>query len=430
MKECFSKNLIMSEEEEEEEETFQLSNKCWICGKLFDLVDEKVRDHCHIFGKFRGAAHYICNANLKIAKKVPVVFHSLKGYDGHLIIKEMTNFDVSIDVIPNGLEKYMAFIVNKNLVFIDSKQFMNSSLDSLVKNLADGEFDAVYFDAVKEKGKYPYGYADSFKKLDETELCSEDNFYSSLKDENISEKYYERAKSVWKLFNIKNLGEYHDLYLKSDVLLLCDVFGKFISTSMACYGLDPCHYFSSPGLSWDAMLKMAGVELELIDDIDMHLFIEKGMRDGVSYIAKRYSKANNKYMSDYDGGKENVYIMYSDANNLHGWAMMQYLPYGGFKWLTKNEINKLDLGLIKRDSLKGYIFEVDLEYCNKLHDFHNDYPSAPEKLKVSSDMLSKYCYDIANEYEIKVGEVNKLIPNLRDKKIMLCITEIFRCMCC
>ena len=180
-------------------------------------------------------------------------------------------------------------------------------------------------------------------------MCSKDNFYSSLKDENISEKDYERAKSAWKLFSIKNLGEYH-------VLLLCDVFEKFISTSMVYYGLDPCHYFSSPGLSWDAMLKMTGVELELIDDIDVHLFIEKGIRSDVLYIAKRYSKASNKYMSDYDGGKENIYIMYFDANNLYGWAMTQYLPYGGFKWLTKKEINKLDLGLIRRDSLNGHIF--------------------------------------------------------------------------
>ena len=141
-------------------------------GKLFDLVDEKARDHCHIFGKFRGTAHYSCNGNLKITKKVPVVFHNLKRYDGHLIIKEMPNFDVRNDVIPNGLEKERAFIVNKNLVFIDSKQFMNSSLDSLVKNLVDGsfkylskEFNGVYFDAVKEKGIYPYDMLIVLKNL-------------------------------------------------------------------------------------------------------------------------------------------------------------------------------------------------------------------------------------------------------------------------
>ena len=115
------------------------------------------------------------------------------------------------------------------------------------------------------------------------------------------------------------MGDYHDLYLKTDVLLSADVFAKFIKTCLNYYGLDPCHYFSSPGLSWDAMLKMTGIELELISDIDMHLFIEKGMRGGISYIAKRHSKANNKYMENYDNNKENIFIMYLDANNLYGW---------------------------------------------------------------------------------------------------------------
>ena len=137
MKKKFSKTLIMSMEEEQ---IFQLSNKCWICDKLFHFLDEKVRDHCHISGKFRGAAHFSCNANLKSSKKVPVVFHNLRRYDSHLIIKELSNFDVIVDVIPNGLEKYMSFIVNRNLVFIDSMQFMNFSLDSLVRNLMDEDF--------------------------------------------------------------------------------------------------------------------------------------------------------------------------------------------------------------------------------------------------------------------------------------------------
>ena len=132
MKKYFNKNLIMSAEEEEK---FQLSNSCWICDKLFDIGDEKVRDYCHMTGKYRGAAHWSCNINLKLTKKIPVIFPNLRGYDSHLIIKEIGQFDVKVSIIPNGLEKYMAFTINKNLVFIDSMQFMNSSLDSLVKNL-------------------------------------------------------------------------------------------------------------------------------------------------------------------------------------------------------------------------------------------------------------------------------------------------------
>ena len=156
----------------EEEECFQLANKCWICGKLFELMDEKVRDHCNINGKFRGAAHFSCNANFKISKKVPVVFHNLKGYDGHLIMTGLSNFNVVIDVSHCGLEKYMAIIVNRNLVFIDSMQFMNCSLDTLVGNLVDGdfkylskEFSVECLQLVKEKGVYPYEYVDSLKNL-------------------------------------------------------------------------------------------------------------------------------------------------------------------------------------------------------------------------------------------------------------------------
>ena len=137
---------------------------------------------------------------------------------------------------------------------------------------------------------------------------------------------------------MNTMDGYHDLYLKTDVLLLADVFEKCISTCLDYYGLDPCHYFSSPGLSWDAMLKMTKIELDLISDIDIHLFIEKGMRSGISYVAKRHSKANNKYMECYDSSKENKYITYIDANNLYGWAISQYLPYSGFKWLNQKEI--------------------------------------------------------------------------------------------
>ena len=206
-------------------------------------------------------------------------------------MRGLSNFNVAIDVIPCGLEKYMEIIVNRNLVFIDSMQFMNCSLDTLVGNLVDKdfkhsskEFSGERLELVKEKGVYPYEYRNSFKMFDECELPNKDAFFSSLKGKGINNE---------------------DLYLKTDVLLLCDVF-------------DPCHYFSSTGLAWDAMLKMTGVELKLIDDIAMHLFVEKCMRGGISYIAKRYCKANNKYIKDYDEDKDSTFIMYWDVNNLYG----------------------------------------------------------------------------------------------------------------
>ena len=169
MKKRFNKNLAMPAEEEER---FQLANSCWICSELFDVGEKKGGDHWHVTGKFRGAAHFSCNANCRLSKKVPVIFHNLRGCDSHLIIKEIGKFDVKISLILNGLEKYIAFTVNKNLVFIYSKQLMNSSLDSLVKNLSDNDFkyfskkfSGELFELVKQKRVYPYEYMNSFKKV-------------------------------------------------------------------------------------------------------------------------------------------------------------------------------------------------------------------------------------------------------------------------
>ena len=186
------------------------------------------------------------------------------------------------------------------------------------------------------------------------------------------------CEKIWDKFKSKNMGDYHDHYFKKNVLLLAEVFEKFIDTCLKYYELDPCHYFSAPGLSWDAMLKMTAVKLEKKSDIDKYLFIEKGLRGGIYYIAKRYAKANNKYMSDYDSNKQSTFITYLDKNNLYGWAMSEYLPYGEFEWL-KN-VDSFDVMSIDKKRDVGYILEVDLKYPNELHELLNDFPLAPEKL--------------------------------------------------
>ena len=336
-----------------EEERFQLSNSCWICDKLFDVGDDKVRDHCHVTGKYRGAAHWSCN----IIINIPVIFHNLKDYDSLLIMKEISKLDVKISVIPNGLEKYMAFTINTNLVYIDSMQFMNSSLDSSVKNLSNNdfkylseEFNGEFLELVNQKGVYPYEYMNSFKRFSEDKLPDRSKFFSSLKEECISEKDYLKADNILNVFKINKMGDYHELYLKKYVLLLACVFEKFISTWLDYYGLDLCHYFSSLGLSWDAMLKMTKIKLDLISDIDMHLFIEKGTRGGISYIAKRHSKANNKYRECCDSSRESIDITYLDANNLYGQAISHNLPYSGFKWLNQKETSDFCLISISENS--------------------------------------------------------------------------------
>ena len=154
------------------------------------------------------------------------------------------------------------------------------------------------------------------------------------------------------------MGNYHNYYLKKDVLQLADVCEKFIGKCLKYFELDPCHYFSSPGLSWNAMLKMTGVKLEKTSDIDKYLFIGKGLRGAISYIAKRYVKAHNKYMNDYDPKKQLTFISYLDMNNLYGWAMGEYLPYKESDWL-KN-IDEFDVMSISEKSLTGYLLEVNL----------------------------------------------------------------------
>ena len=164
------------------------------------------------------------------------------------------------------------------------------------------------------------------------------------------------------------------------------------------------------------MLKMTDIQLELMIEVDMYQFIEKGMRGGVSYIANRYGKANNKYMKECNEKAPSKYIMYLDANNLYGWAMTQYLPTGNFRWMTDKEVSKIDLAKYKENGKKGLILEVDLEYLRELHSLHNDYLVTPEKLNVSNNMLSGYCKKIAKKYNISIGLVRKLIPTLKDKK--------------
>ena len=238
--------------------------------------------------------------------------------------------------------------LNKNLVFIDSMQFMNFSLQKLVKNLSDNyfkylteEFRFKNLELLKQKVLVLMSTWTVLKNLVKKNCLIKGGTTGDNGEKlggHISDEDYLTCKKIWNEFSMKNMGEYYDHYLKKDVLLLADVFEKFIDTCLKFYGLDPCHYFSSPGLSWDAMLKMTGMRLKKVLDIDMYLFIEKGLRGGISYIAKRYNEANSKYMKNYDPTKLSKYIEYLDKNNLYGWAMSGYLPYSGFKWL-KNVVN-------------------------------------------------------------------------------------------
>lgn len=360
--------------------------------------------------------------------QIPVFFHNLKNYDGHLIIKALNDKGFgNIRIIAQNFEKYISFQVS-HLCFKDSFGFLSSSLDTLTKNLSnEGESkfsftlerltDATQRKLILQKGVYPYEYMNDFKVFEESELPTQDKFYSNLNESGISNDEYKHAKNVWNAFNIKNMGEYHDLYLRGDVLLLTDIFEEFRKTAMTYYGLDPCHYLSLPNFAWDAMLKMTEVKLDQLTDINMYQMIEKGLRGGISMITHRHAQANNKYMKNYNESKSSSYITYLDANNLYGLAMSKFLPETDFEFVEHSLLDKTYKKVINapEDNDIGWILEVDLEYPQELHDDHNEYPLAPEKMVITNKMLSPYAQSLKNEMNLTDVKVEKLVPNLYNK---------------
>ena len=403
------------------------ATSCYICNGPFTEEDYKVRDHDHATGEYRGAAHQSCNLQKKRKIVIPIFIHNLRDYDAHLIMRGIHEYadKKKINVIPNNLERYVSFSLGP-LRFLDSYQFMSSSLSALANNLEDFPhleelFPSIWNGFVKEdlklltrKGVYPYCYMDSFNKFQETSLPPKQAFHSDLTGEDISNEDYNHAKQVWSTFHCQSLQDYHDLYLLTDTLLLADIFENFRKTCINTYNLDPAHYYTVPGLSWDAALKYTGAKLDTITDIDQHLFLERGMRGGISVITHRHAQANNPLLEDYNPEKPISYIVYLDKNNLYEWAMSQPLPTSNFQWVE--DLTALNVLEVPDDADTGYILEVDLEYSSHLHDGHNEYPLAPESMKITEEMLSPYSRQLAEDLDLKTGAVQKLIPNLQDKK--------------
>ena len=253
-----------------------------------------------------------------------------------------------------------------------------------IHQFCDGDLNV--FILVLGKGVYPYEYMDSWERFNETTLPPKEAFYSNLNLEVITDKDYTHAQKVWDVFEIKNLGEYHDLYIQSDTLLLSDVFENFRNMCLKIYELDPVYFVSVPGLAWQACLKKTRVKLELLTDYDMILMIEKGIKGGICQATYRYAKANNKYMKNYNKNIESPFIEYLDANNLYGWAMSQKLSVNDFKWIKKEELSNFNEDFIKHydeNGNIGYFLEVDIDYSKELFSFHKDLPFLPESKKVN-----------------------------------------------
>ncbi|MCH2406167.1 MAG: DNA polymerase, partial [Nitrosopumilus sp.] len=413
---------VLSEKEEEEHLN---ATVCHICEKEFKEDDIREHDHDHILGNYRGAAHQYCNLQYKITAstwKLPVFFHNLRSYDAHIIVKALSQRHKRIRVIPNNIEKYLSISVNQ-LQFLDSLQFTFQSLDNLSKTLSTEEL--IYtrrafqnddeFVLLKEKGVFPYDYFDSLQRFTDTELPCKEGFFNKLNDTEITDEQYAHAQIVWETFKRSKpdftFKDYHDIYLKTDVLLLTDFFEKFRNTCLRDSGLDAAHYYSSPGMSWDCAMKLTGVELELFLDEAMYTFIERGIRGGVSMISTRFAKANNPACKVYDATKPTTYLLYLDANNLYGCSMVSYLPTHGFRFLSENEFSDLNIETLSPEAEDGYIYEVDLEYPEELHDLHSDYPLCVEPLEITESMMSPF----QQKFPKQPPQI-KLTPNLLNKR--------------
>ena len=408
---------------EEEKESYKNQQLCHICDREFYTDNNKemrkVRDHCHYIGKYRGASHSKCNLNYKIVEEIPVLFHNESVYDYHFITKYLAReFEGNSECLGENTEKYISFTVPfKKLIndeeikykirISDSCRFMQDSLSNLVENLSElkinkidndvlirrfynthqlSDNDINKFNLLLRKGVYPYEYIDSWKRFNETELPSKNKFYSTLNLEDISDDDYVHAINLWNTFNINNLGEYQDLYVRLDTALLADVFENFRDKYIETDKLDPAYFSTTPVLSWEACLKKTGVKLELLTYENMFFMYEEGIRGGIckKVVMLCYAEANNKYMKNYDKNKEPSFLIYVHANNLCGWTMTKNLQVDSFKWVD-------DLPMFTEDFIKsydeegdvGYLLAVGIKYPKTIRMLHSDLPFLPDRMKVN-----------------------------------------------
>ena len=333
-------------------------------------------------------------------------------------LDKISKIDNDISKIDNNFTSNMRSTVSWLLQSINKVSKINNkiSYDELIKKFPNTyqlcNNDHNKFEFLLRKGVYPYEYMDSWKRFKEESLPDKEPFYSKLNKEGITDEDYARAQKVWEALNIKNLGEYHDLYVQSDTTLLADVFESFRDKCLEIYELDPAHFLSAPVLAWQACLKKTQVELELLTDNDMLLMFEEGIRGGMCQATHRYAKANNKYMNNHDKNEESSYLEYLDANNLYEWAMSQKLPVRNFKWIEKGDISKFNEAFIKNydeNSDKGYILEVDVKYPEKIRMLHSDLAFLPERMKINK--CTKLTFTIQNKenYEIHIRALKQAI---------------------
>ena len=429
---------------------------CYLCNKpLPKNRKERHLDHCHYTGDVIAYTHPVCNMKRETPKKIPVIIHNFKSYDSHLIIRDLCAAEDDLNkvsLIPKNMEQYTSIRTDK-FVFLDSCQHLSASLDTLTENLkmeGEDKFQSVKqfvnqkhygssekFNLLIRKGVFPYVYIDSHEKFEEG-LPPIDCFFNDLKNQPCSPEDYQHVQNMWSAFGMKNLGDLCDIYVQSDCLLLVDIINEYRRECWENFHLDPLHYDTAPGLTWDAALRWTGVSLELLQDIDQYQFCESGIRGGVSVISKRRAVGHNKHLPDFDPSKPSNYIWYGDANNLYGGSMVEKLPVSDFIWcsLTKQQVRDYN-----PESDTGYFIECDLSIPNELHDKFNCFPVAAEPLTITESVASpkslkirskRYQRRILNDPEeseessAKIG-VKRKLPSLEPEPKKVKLEQAFSC---
>ena len=454
---------------------FYSAKYCYLCGKGWNEPLEekgtkpsaKVRDHCHITGAFRGAAHSCCNLKIKQnwqARNIPVFFHNSTGYDMHFLVSSLSEVHKEckkLDCIPINAQKFKTLAVDRFKI-LDSCAFLASSLDKLLENLPNEKKTRLrgicdtdeQFELVNRKLVLPYEKITSLEWLEQDISYDRNDYFSSLSLSMPAQEAMDHLYKVAKAFKLKNNRDLHDLYLKVDVMGLADVFEEFRTICLKDYELDPVGYLGLPGFGWDAMLKKTHVNLDLFSDPEMYQFCEAGKRGGISMAGHRYCKANNpdllpeapeehravheknvkrtldkstapkEYLhwckaNGYDAAKPTTWIYYIDANNLYGWAMCRKLPHKNFRWVETSEFD----AFAAQDGDEACLVEVDLAYPDHLHNEHSNLPLAPELVTITEPMLSDYSLKTKRQMENKKADQElrkissrKLVPHLGPRK--------------
>lgn len=400
---------------------------CSLCKSKFSKQNKKTAHHDHLKPDRSNLISIVCsrcNLQLKDRPFYPVIAHSLSNYDGKLILQEIHRMHGDISVIPKSSENFLSFRVGK-FVFLDSFKFLPASLKVLSINLKNSGLQHFKHTAkiveceedlemVAIKGALPYDWLSNFDKLEQTKLPPYNDWYNSLKQEHISPQTYDICRKIWDKFGCETVYDYILIYLSLDCLLLSDIYERYRSLCIQHFNLDPIHFYSSAGLSYNAALKMLKHPLELISDRTQLECILSGIRGGLATVGETlYAEANNPYCANYDPKCRTSYLAYLDLTNAYGRSLMQPLPYKHFRWLGKSDVKQFDVLHVPRASKTGYICDVSLQYPAELHDRDNSFPLIAHKKNIKISDLSPFTQSQCLDRQ-RIGE--RLVGSLENHK--------------